>query len=264
MSVCNTFRELSFRTWTHLGRARHIEHQLGEETLTDLNVLELKARHPDEIFTKTFTKPQEGVNGADWEWWFTDPRMKQWLGFRVQAKVLNLASERFEHLHYRKGKTYQSAKLKRKASEEGLIPLYCIYSHWADGFDVPGWPCGTFGPVIESFGCALLSAKHVDALRKQSHESSLGAVVEKSVPWHCLVCCAGYGGSNLPERAWEYSQAVFGVKPSKRRPANAPAIGLRDHPPKYVRMVVEAGQMAEIDESDPGLRGIVVLRQKER
>lgn len=264
MTVCETFRQLSFGTWTHLGRARRIEHQPGEETLTDINVLELKDRHPDEVFTKTFTKPQEGVNGADWEWWFTNSRMNKWLGFRVQAKVLKLSSNRFEHLHYRKGNSYQSAKLKRSSSAEGLVPLYCVYSHWTGEGKVSVWPCGTFGPAIESFGCALLPVRHIDDLRKASHDNRLGAVIQMSFPWHCLVCCEGYGGSDLPERAWRLTQELFGVKPTKRKPKNAPAVGLREQPPRYVKMVVEAGQKAALDESYNGLRGIVVFRDQER
>ena len=84
-------------------------HQPLEETFTDLNILELKCRHPTEIYSEVFTKRREGVNGADWEWWLTNKSRSLWLGLRVQAKVLHLANNTFEHLHYRrrKTKTYQ-------------------------------------------------------------------------------------------------------------------------------------------------------------
>src|SRR5688572_13448409 len=101
MSLCETFKNRSSSTWTLLSKAREVDSQLLEETLTDLNLLELKLKHPREIITKSFTKPREGLTGADWEWWLTGPK-SLWLGFRVQAKVLNLRSGMYEHLHYRR------------------------------------------------------------------------------------------------------------------------------------------------------------------
>jgi hypothetical protein len=65
--------------------------------------LELKIKHPREIITTTFTKPKEAVTGADWEWRLTGPS-DDWLGFRVQAKVIELQSSRYEHLHYKNPK----------------------------------------------------------------------------------------------------------------------------------------------------------------
>lgn len=264
MTLCETFRELSFSTWTHLGRARRIGHQPLEETLTDINMLELKDRHADEVFTRTFTRPQEGVNGADWEWWFTDDSMTKWLGIRVQAKILKLSSNRFEHLHYRKGKTYQAAKLKRVAAKDGLVPMYCVFTHWSNGHLRNWWPCGTFGPAMENFGCSMLATKHVDALRRNSHEDSLAPVMECAVPWHCLVCCAGYGGSDLPERVWSFLQKGLGIKPSGRKPKEAPQIGIRERPPNYVRMVIESERGKDFDGPDKDLRGIVVFRDRKR
>ncbi|MEH1798376.1 MAG: hypothetical protein V7L02_10295 [Nostoc sp.] len=35
-------------------------------------ILELKIRHSAEICSITFNKIDEGANGADWEWWFTN------------------------------------------------------------------------------------------------------------------------------------------------------------------------------------------------
>ena len=41
VNPCDTFRELAFSCWDLLGDGRDAKVQLGEETLTDLNVLEL-------------------------------------------------------------------------------------------------------------------------------------------------------------------------------------------------------------------------------
>jgi Holliday junction resolvase len=55
---------------------------MGEETITELLLLELKRRHENEIKIVPFNRRQEARNGADWAWSFEG---KQWLGMRVQA-----------------------------------------------------------------------------------------------------------------------------------------------------------------------------------
>ena len=66
MGLCDTFKKRSSITWNLLSKARRIESQLLEETLTDINLLEVKLKHPREIITTAITKPKEAVTGADW------------------------------------------------------------------------------------------------------------------------------------------------------------------------------------------------------
>src|SRR5690349_12453538 len=116
MTLCDTFKKQSSTTWNLLLKARRVKSQLLEETLTDVNLLEFKIKHPREIITKTFTKPKEAVTGADWEWWLTGPS-GDWLGFRLQAKVIELQSSLYEHLHYKNPKKpdFQADLLIRSA-----------------------------------------------------------------------------------------------------------------------------------------------------
>lgn len=263
MTVCSTFRKLAITTWYHLEKARRVQHQPLEETLTDINLLEIKDRHPSEIYTKTFTRPQEGWNGADWEWWLTNSAMNYWLGLRVQAKVLKLTSCRFEHLHYRKGRTYQSSKLKHAAAIDGLVPLYCLYSQWSDD-DLRGQMLSkSLGFDIRDFGCSLLSTIPVDALRKESHQDELFSVVKNARPWHCLVCSSGKGGPNLPERAWSFLQNDLKIKTTYRKPRNTPQIGMRSEPPPHVRTIMKDGENAHLDRLNTKLRGIVIVRERD-
>jgi hypothetical protein len=51
--LCSTFRSLSFFTWNHLARARRVGHQPLEKTFTDMHMLELKDRHPAEVFVSS-------------------------------------------------------------------------------------------------------------------------------------------------------------------------------------------------------------------
>ena len=87
MSLCQTYRDLSFRTWRYLEKARSVSHQPLEETITDNNFIELKLRHSNEVLTTTYNRIQEGKNGADWEWWFTNKGKTAWYGVRVQTLV---------------------------------------------------------------------------------------------------------------------------------------------------------------------------------
>lgn len=267
MSLCETFRSLAFRTFDQMGRARRVGHQPLEETFTDTNILELKDRHPEEIYSQLFNKHEEGVNGADWQWWLTNANMTKWLGLRVQAKVLNLANHEFAHLHYKsaKSKTYQLSKLKRESAKEGLVPLYCFYVHEEPTPGTAPRRCGSFAHSPESYGCALTSITHVESLQKQSETKDFNSVMSAAFPWHCLVCCSGYGGVDLPERAWSLLQHGFGLTPRRRssvdkeRTAADISVGLRPEPPAYVRAVVE-GYRSDVVPRNVG--GVLVIREK--
>ena len=113
-TLCHTFRDIANCTWGYLDDGRQAVHQPGEETITDINVIKLRLAHAHEVLIKTFTKPQEGVEGADWEWWFIG-QARRGLGCRVQAKILDLTTEELEHLHYQKKSQWQCDKLLRRA-----------------------------------------------------------------------------------------------------------------------------------------------------
>lgn len=242
---------LAFQTWDQLAQSRACGHQLLEETLTDLLCLHLKSRHANEVFTRTFTKPEEGKVGADWEWWFTGARRKSWLGFRVQAKVLELRTLRYRHLHYyRKPRGYQSNRLIRHARAVGAIPLYCLYSQWG-GAPSPSWHCGSFGPCLESYGCSLLPISAVLRLRKANKTDNLAAILPDAIPWHCLVCCEGYGTGDLPARAWAFATARGLTR------ANESA-QMKEEPPSYVEALLR-NELFEAPDED--LRAVTVFQE---
>jgi hypothetical protein len=257
--LCDTFRSLAFRTWDQLARARRVGHQPLEETFTDVNLLELKDRHPREVITQVFNKPKEGINGADWEWWLTDAAGSQWLGLRVQAKVLDLRTNKFEHLHYRNGRAYQASKLQNTCGRLGLVPLYCLYMQSDKDNQLPD-RCGSFAHAKESFGCSLVSLAVVNKLRRAGSRRGLIDLAPACVPWHCLVCCEGYGGNSLPERGWELLQAVLEIRPSRQISENTPQVGIRPEPPLYVRRLLDQPLS---EPPDSALRGIVVVKETE-
>lgn len=255
-SLCDSFRSIAFQTWRKMGQARGVHHQPLEETFTDLNLLSLRLSNPQELFTVQFTKPQEGCNGADWEWWFVDSAVQTGFPVRIQAKVLNLVTDCFEHIHYKqKSGAYQCDLLEQQAVNSGMIPLYCLYLH-KDGLSEPPNACGSYAYAPESFGCSIVPTSHVRALRA-SGETGINAVLQEATPWHCLVCCRGYSEGSLPERvaAMLAGRGFFDT----REEGDESLLWPRRELPHYVSAVGH-GDKAPLPE-DPTLRGVVIVRE---
>jgi len=265
-SLCNAFARLARDTYGKLADSRHVGHQMLEETLTDINILELKRHHSDRIFCQTFSKSQEAINGADWEWWLTDTTRSKWIGFRVQAKVINFRTDTFAHLHYKpkKSRSYQTTRLRNAAEADGLIPLYCLYSDKPPGSH---WSSPLF--ASELYGCSLLRLKDVEQLRRKGKLNDYDQVISLSAPWHVLVCIksaesSGANSLSLPEAVLSlffagYELRSHGFESSEREDAvlsdGSPSI-VRRHPPSYVSALVENQPFAELDKP---LRGILVI-----
>lgn len=227
--------------------------QLGEESLTDFNLLKIRTRHQNEVFTKTFTKPEEAGTGADWEWWFTGSSRK-WLGFRIQAKTLDLRSDRFEHLHYVSSSGQYQADLLCQRAKSALpkrIPLYCLYAQWHHQNQGPRWTCGSFPFAEKSFGCSLVDAYEIAMLRPRK---DLIDLLPFMTPWHCLVCCEAYFSGDLPERALSFlrEQMAQGIERAEAQ--------LAAEAPSYVQAMLR-NELTE--PPDPDLRTITVFRERE-
>jgi hypothetical protein len=264
--LCKTFMQLAIYTWTQIRRSRSVNYQLKEETLTDMIILELKRRFSSQIFTKEFTKPQEGVNGADWEWWFNSG--SQWIGFRVQAKIINSNSNEFEHLHYRNRNTgiYQCDKLIQNALAQPIprIPLYCLYLQTPDLSLLTNWICGTYPQNRRLWGCSLISAFEVKKLRSSNlkHLANLEAFLR---PWHCLVCCSGFGGNSKVENINSYWQRNFEIDETilQDMKLERPNSFITDNPPNYVLQLLKNEQNSDVQAPDEELDGVIVFRLNE-
>lgn len=259
-SLCDTFLSLAIATHRRLARARRVLHQPLEETFTDLNILELKCRHSTEIYSELFTKRREGVNGADWEWWLTNSSQSSWLGLRVQAKVIHLATNTFDHLHYRNKttKAYQLHKLLTEAARDGLIPLYCVYTHGVSRRTLRGRQCLNPGHKLQAYGCSLVSAAHVERLHAKAKMNDMYSVMDAAVPWHCLVCanCSTHG-SDLPTRAWAYLQDEFGEMGKVNAEVDFVHMpGPRPSPPQHVLDIL---QRCTAEDPPADIQGVLVI-----
>lgn len=99
MTLCDTFRTQSKRTWNLLGCASKIDSPINEETITELLLLNIKKYHQKDLFVKSFNKSEEKLNGADWEWWFLNSTAKRGMGWRVQAKRIFASTHNYKSLN---------------------------------------------------------------------------------------------------------------------------------------------------------------------
>lgn len=137
---------------------------VGEENLVGAYVMSQPGNRHYRIATEAFTKHQESIHGADWEWWFLNVKAKPKLVVRIQAKILDFKTGSYRQLHYKNGKQtdkliaqctaasiplpppppapkakgVKKAKVKKppsaasavEASGVPHIPLYALYSEW--------------------------------------------------------------------------------------------------------------------------------------
>jgi len=250
--------------WRKLREARTNDFQVGEESLTDFVILNIKMWGAGKIVVDTFSRNAESLNGADWEWWFTGPS-GQWLGMRVQAKVLKLASEEYEHLHYKNRNGYQADSLISDAKKNNLIPLYCMYNNWEPKKYKVNWKCKTHKNSVTHFGMSLLSPVVVRELRRINAKSLL-SVIKHIRPMHCVFCCLWYGTGDLPTRAISWLKGsgllISGQEEFEMSEVNEKGY-LKNRPPNYVLQLIEGEYVSpnsELD-NDDRLARITVFRE---
>lgn len=252
--LCAIIRKESRWIWNTLRLARAHRSKIGEESITDFLVLELKKASKGAYYIDSFTRPREKVTGADWELWFTGASTK-WLGLRVQAKVIALDADRYAQLYYkRKDGTYQIDQLVADAKKHSAIPLYCLYSYWRSGEAGKfHWACRAVIRSARLFGAGIVPVSGVRALKAQN-EDALKRVVKYLSPLHCLFCCQAYAQGDLPSRSHGFLVANGFVDDDSQT--------LLDEPPYYVRAILQGEREMDLaDVHDENLRMITVIRE---
>lgn len=149
----------------------------GEETITEINLLEIRRRHPDIVHLRTYPKLVESEIGADWEWHIIGE--KKTLRMRVQAKRLSrLNALRIKHKVKSSGEQ-QRELLVNKALEDGMKPVYCIYSSECQR---AVWRRISTQHSSFEFGCLLADAEEVNL-----HVTRLRDIEAMCIPWHFLM-----------------------------------------------------------------------------
>lgn len=131
---CIVAERIAQDTWARLGLSRHFKTRLGEETLTDLLVLDLASRSPSrDLRAFPTSKIKEATQGTDLVVCVHRGGTKADV-YAIQAKKL-YPSGRYDALNSRSGNTSQLQidTLEKYAMAINAVPLYLLYNH-VDGF----------------------------------------------------------------------------------------------------------------------------------
>lgn len=178
-------------TWRRLGQAVSLGARLGEETLTDLLVLDMLPHQRTNGFRIDHpTTTQEFVCGADL---LLLIRYPDGSGRRIalQAKKL-YPSGRYAGLDYKDASgTRQIDKLDWFARCWGAVPVYMLYNH-VDPLPAytPHWQCcRAYDPA--QLGCTLVPTWLIrDAIRFRGHRTFAAIHAHEPFrPWRCVFDC---------------------------------------------------------------------------
>ena len=183
--LCKTLKQRA--VWTNDLIRDGYSSQLGvmEETITDVNLLEIHRLHSDHVLTRKFTRREEGSkSGADWLWCIGEPG--SWLTLLIQAKIVNPRTGRCWYLNYRRGE--QRKLLLEFARRRRFLPIYCIYGHIPDGYSPPTKALPVLSGIdSNTWACSWLSPLRIRQLanKKLNRQEEL---LRYSIPWAFPFC----------------------------------------------------------------------------
>ena len=185
-----SLKTLAVDTWENLREAKILSVRFGEETVTDILMLELRRQG-----FKTFKQTRlhdEAKYGTDFECWVGSDNFG-WVGYAVQAKKLDFRTGTYRGLsHIVKGVNQRQIDiLTAYANARGLTPRYCLYSH-SSPVDPGFLRCCSRSSFGESeLGCTMTSPSEIKRAIATRGGKGFSAFQEHetTVPWRCLAIC---------------------------------------------------------------------------
>ena len=181
--------QVARRTWTTIARAQSLRARFGEETLTDLLMLDMLPHQRAKGFWLMDTsKRVESVTGADLL--LAVRGFFGWALYALQAKKL-YPDDRYAGLNSGRRTREQLGKLNRFARQVHAFPLYLLYNH-SDTASGQHWHCRRLFDT-DQLGCTLVPSWYVKQLvelngRRRKSFDLLNRCSD-SMPWRCLFDC---------------------------------------------------------------------------
>lgn len=198
-SVRDLFEVLAAATWERLELSETLKCSQSEETITDLNLMEMVRAGLPALRVYKATRQEESVRGFDWEWWIGSDR-DGWWRYSVQAKRLDLQSGRYLSLRHKVNGRWQIDLLSAFAFAQGSVPLYCFYNWAPPETCAPAWQCNLPRENAQ-LGCTVVPLDVARAAHEPRARKSFGALHRdrRALPWRCLVACPYITGRQRQE-----------------------------------------------------------------
>lgn len=184
-------RTLAGWTWNRQNEALKLGLTLQEETLTEMLLLRI-ARDcaPLGLKVRMFTRAQEKLNGADWEWTFKSAHCS--FALRVQAKRLYMKGPNAGRYG---GWSPSGAQAKKLIADAGTdyFPIFLFYNNKASSLFDQRPSHGFHGP--SQWGCAFANAQDIE----KASSNWPRTIIDKMHPWHELFdLCQIEGTRGIP------------------------------------------------------------------
>jgi hypothetical protein len=194
--LINDIETLVAILWQRLKAAKKLDVTQGEETITDNFVLDLAILNSVNSKIIKTPKNKESCQGTDWEWWIGSHR-HGWLRYAVQAKKLDLKTERYMKLNHKIGKSpnqkNQHDILETYARINEAIPLYAFYNFIDLSNYQPYWQC-TLPIDAPQLGITVTPLKNVIHAIANHSKRSFQQIhsLNETLPIRCLAHCPDF------------------------------------------------------------------------
>jgi len=134
--------------------------RLGEETITDLIMMDLYLRgFTLSHFTHT-AKPDEAMWGTDFELWVVSDLLG-WFRFALQVKKLTLTDDRYSSLTQGNSNGDRIDLLEQYARLNRAAPLYCLYNYTEYADELRHYHCGDGQHDLKELGCTVTPSSNI-------------------------------------------------------------------------------------------------------
>jgi hypothetical protein len=177
---------LAADTWDRLYDSYQYDCPQGEETITDVNLLDIARNTDDTVLAYKTNRNEESVSGVDWEWWIGT--RGRWRRYAVQAKRLSISAgyPRVDHVNQHGAQIHL---LARYARLNHCVPLYCLYNYPSTTpVQAAHWHCCDKYDEVQ-FGCTVTPLNVMATARPRRFD-----VIHRNdatLPWRCLMCHTG-------------------------------------------------------------------------
>lgn len=185
------FESLATTTWERLEDSEKLGCLQGEETITDINVLEIKRAGFPNISVNTIPKTEEAKKGFDIDLgvWIGS-NSGHWQHFLIQAKRLDTSNLKYNKLRHKIKEQFQFEKLEDHAKTmPNTTAFYCFYNFVKLDNLNNFWRCCE--PFEEhQLGCTIAP---LDSIRNAFSPTGSKTFQwihsqNQTIPWRCLFC----------------------------------------------------------------------------